>query len=403
MIRHGGLSAIHQSDPECLASLKAKHDGARDESEAAKLGTMVHAAAEALTYASTLEGTFNPLEVATQTIQAVAERTNALPETVAQAVEMMEHCLDEEDGLRFFVEEGSTVHAEWRWALDEDFSPIPLDPETGESMDGREIAYAGTVDRLQVFEDPPRIIVGDYKSVIPMMAQWEVAQLWQARLYVFAVLQHFPAMREAFFRIIQLRHRYYIQDGFTRGDPWERSTVARMRYERSRRLAAIRDDEWPETLGEGCQWCPIVFKCGAMAQALEQGELPDEAPADLARRHMAVGKLAGRLKREAEKLYKSSGPIDLGDGSVFGGKPVQKWELDNGYEETLAELRIWGMTPAQETEWFRFVRESDMPGRVRSALREILGREAKAAIEEGGIVSPIAKTQLSRWWPDGKP
>lgn len=406
MIRHGGALSIHQSDPECLASLRAKLDGAHDESEAAKIGTAVHAAAERLTHHSTLGESFDPKEVSRDAINMVAIRENMAPSSVVEAIEIMDACLDDENPIRFFVEDGSTVYPEWRWALDANMKPVKIDQRTGAPLEeGKVIAAAGTVDRLQVFDDPARIIVADYKSVRRMIAGWEVDSLWQARLYAFAVLQHFDGMREVTFRIVNLRHRYWVEDTFRRGDPWERTTRDRLAYEMERRVAAEASGSWPYLLGPGCKWCPILFRCPEMARAVEQGEEldPSMPDSDLARRALAVPAAGARYKRAAEDRYAAQGPLDLGDGSLLGGKPVQKWELELPYDQALAELRIWGMTPEQEAEWFRFVLEHQLPGRVKKALRALLGKDAKAAIESGELVSPVAKTTFAQWWPDGKP
>lgn len=406
MIRHGGITAIHQSDPECLAALHAKVNGAHDESEAAKIGTAVHAAAEALTQASTLGEDFDAHEVARDAINMTAIRLDMLPRSFEEAVGIMDECLSAENPIRFFVEDGSTVYPEWKWALDANFDPIEVDQQSGAPLDpSRTIVAAGTVDRLQVFHDTKRIVVADYKSIRRMLAQWEVAGLWQARLYAFAVLQHFPGMREVTFRIVNLRHRYWIEETFARGDPWERTTRERLSYEMERRVAAEATDHWPHTLSEGCQWCPILFKCPEVKRAVAQGEKIDPAMSDenLARQALAIPSLGNRIRRAAEARYEKHGPLDMGDGSVLGGSVRQEWQAELSYEETMAELRIYGMTPQQEQEHFRFCAKHHFGSRVKKVLHELLGKDAKSAIDAGGLVSPIAKESFGRWWPDGKP
>jgi hypothetical protein len=209
-------------------------------------------------------------------------------------------------------------------------------------------------------------------------------------------------MHRAAFRLTNLRHGYWIEHEFTRGETWEENTRALMRLERTRRLAAIEADEWPAAMGEDCQWCPILFRCSTVSDAAAQGAdvIGDLAPAEIARRRAAMTALSGRYDRAAVALYERDGPIDLGDGSVLGGKPTGAWALVLPYEETLSTLRGWGMTPAQEIEWFRHCAAHHMASRVKSAMHELLGKGAKQAIEEGVLIEPVTKEQFGVWRPD---
>ena len=389
------LLVVHQSDVSCLARLRRERElGGRD-SEAAKIGTAAHAAAEALCYASEAGDPFDPMTVCRLAIERVARDRDMLPRSVAEALSIMAGALASR--MRFFVEPGCSVYPEWKWYLDDEFMPVRSNAEA---------AYAGTIDQLRVFRDPARLVVIDYKTILKRVASWEVEGDWQARVYSLAALMHFPDVNEVTFRFVNLRHRLPASGTFRRGDRWEDVTRLRLRRERERRLAAGASGEWPETLGEDCAWCPLTETCRALRAAEAEGAeaIFRQDPPEIARRRLGLAALASKYDRAAKAIVEESGdPIPLGDGSVLGGKPALAWEAVMSYEDTMAELRRLGMTPEQEVEWFRFCGAQHFPGRVRSALYELCPEEAQGLIESDTIVTPTTTERFEVWWPDGKP
>lgn len=396
MIRH--LHVVHQSDPGCLARLKAQRDGADATGEPAKIGTACHRAAEALADLAADDDDDRPESaVVALAIRDAAPELDMAPESVGEALQIMERAIASVIPLHLTPEPDAACYSEMHWRLDRRFKPLPEDASPGD------IAFAGTFDRVEVFAD--RVVVTDWKTVREKMAGWELPDNWQARVYSLAALQFWPGARRVTYRWVNLRHCYALSHDFERGATWEAATRTLLGYAADRRTAAMASDEWPETMGEDCGWCPVLHRCRAVADAVEQGaEVTNLPPAEIARRWLGVRALAGRLERTIKPMVAALGhPLDMGDGSVLGGKPVQAWDVVLRYEDMMNALTAFGMTRAQEIEWFRHCAANHYPSRVKRALNELLGREARAAIESDEYITPVTNEQFAVWTPDPSP
>lgn len=396
MIRHRHV--VHQSDPGCLARLRAQRAGADRPGEPAKIGTACHRAIEALA-ASVAAGEDTPVSaVVALAIKRAAPDIDMAPESVGEALQIMEGALESDRRLYLLADEKAAVFTELHWRLDRNFKPLP------EDCDPADIAFAGTWDRVEVFTNS--IVVTDWKTVRELKAGHELGDDWQARVYALAALQFWAGARKVTFRWVNLRHGYAISHDFERGRVWEAAVRARLASAADQRAAAIVADEWPETLGVDCNWCPVLHRCAAMREACDQGSdvAADMAPADIARRWIALKAATGRMERKTRALVKDlGGPLPLGDGSQLGHKPTVGYSPVLSYEATMAMLRDFGMTPELEAEWFRHCAKRYYPGRIRKAVNELLGREAREVLDNDVLVTPVTLEEFSVWTPDPTP
>ncbi len=403
------ILAIHQSDPDCLARYKSERiDGIESTNEAARVGTAVHRAAEALAYVADDELTREEqFHVARQAIDAAAAELPLSPVGAADALAIMEGALSPTSRLHFGRPTGWEHSAETRWALDRHFKPC--DPDDPKRLAG------GTIDLVEWDEAGGTVRVTDEKTTKHWQSGDDLYHEWQPRLYCLWALANF-GVRKVTFRYRNLRHGYAVSAECRAGEAWIEATKARVLSLRAEREVALEMDVWPETMGDSCAYCPIRHRCGSLARAAREGRIPDAAltPAEKARRLLALRSIEADYERDLRAVLAAGAePIDLGHGVAFGLKPVTKWRLVAAYaddegairpeqrEALLARLRVLGMTPAQEAAWFLFCREGDVPAAVKRAVQELLGRAAGRFLEDASVspIEPMTRWEMSAWMP----
>lgn len=401
------LLCVHQSDPACLARYKVERiDGIGADSSAARIGSACHRACEALAYEADGE-LLRPAQfkVAEQAIEAAARDLGLSPGEQASALAIMERALAPSSRLRFGIPTDWQHAAEHRWALDSRFRPC--DPDDPKRL------CAGTIDLLEWNEAGGSVRVTDEKTTLGFQSGDDIRHEFQPRLYSLWAGINF-GVPTVTFRYRNLRHGYTVSAEFRMDDPWVDATKARVLALRAEREAALEMDAWPATLGSDCAFCPIMHACPEMLAAAKSGRETDVTAPVAARRLMALRALASRYEKTVRLVIETTqAPIPLSAGEVFGMKPVTKWRLVSRFsgedgsvtpeqrEKLMEYLRGFKMTPAQEREWFTFCREGDLSGRVKTALGELLGREAGRFIDDP-LVSPIepcTEFQMSAWVP----
>lgn len=395
------LIEVHQSDcqlfEECPAKFKAIHiDHVSDTNQAATVGTACHRAIEQITRASAGAEEWmglSSMQVARTAIGEMASEGLLFPAAQRDALAVMDAATGEGSRLRFFVQPDEQTVVEQRFMLDENFVATDVPSRA---------AYAGTLDRLSWWADG-LVLVSDYKTKLKPLAQWEIADDFQANVYALGALRLFPEIRAVTVRFVLLRHGYWVEEVFVRGEPWEARTIDRLRANREARKRALELDEWPETLGKGCAHCPVQMKCATLRSAERQGSsvIAKLTPDEIARRREAMRGLADAYDDAARALVEASGePIPLGNGSVLGPRVVEGHDLAFPYVHVLRELRELGMRPAMEFDLFR-PRNGDVAGKVKEALFRMNPATAKDHFER--LVEPVATTRFCVFWPDGKP
>lgn len=389
---------VHQSDAQVFEDCPAKYhaiyiEGVRDESSSAHVGTACHRAIEQITLGSAGREEWrgmSPMAIAREVIRQTAERLRMTPAAYRDALEVMEGATNETSRLRFTIWPTEHAVAEYMFYLDERFE-ISTELDAARGL----VAYAGTIDRISWFRDG-KVVVRDYKSSIRPFAQADIAQELQAQIYALAALRLFPDAPSVTFQFVLLRHGYWVEETFVRGEPWERKVKDRLRAVREGRRVAVRDNAWPEILGEGCAYCPVQGRCKTIEKASKQKatiikRLP---PDEIARRAVALKALAKAYDQAARKLAANT-PIPLGNGAVLGNRLVRGRDLTGSYTETLTELRSLGLTGADELELFR-PRASDVPGAVSEALYKLNPASAAQHLEQLLQETPTTRFEVFR-------
>lgn len=391
---------IHASDhDQCLRRLHAEIvDGKDTGSEAASVGTAVHRVAEQISLFRAEFPMGDIGDVATRALAAAREDLKMSAGAVLDAAEIVASLLAEDSRMDVGIAMGWNGVPEAKWSLvDVDGG---LEYREGH-VDGA--VAAGTIDLLEWSGNEARVT--DWKTKRQMLSSEDAWQDWQPRLYAYAVLRKFPDVDRVTFRYGMLRHRYYAQAEFLRGDPWEwgvERTLAAIRQERE---GAAASGQWAERLGSWCAHCPIMWKCEALRKAAEDGTtvigvLP---PAELAARGLAMEKAAEKLRQAAEAVVvEGEAGLPLGDakGTHFGFKPGEGLVLVKGYDETLAELRRIGMTREMEVEHFRHCLEHHLPGRVKKVMSAL--RVPKGDVLWDTLLMPITKFTVTAYVPEPK-
>ena len=407
------LLAVHQSDSDCLRRFHAERvEGIDAPNEAAKIGTAAHRACEAVAYFVDETGEEEPdrerqLGVALTAVSSAAVDLGMTQAAADEARRIMTEALGPRSRLKFGRPDGWTVGVEVRFGLDKDFRAC--DPDHPKRLAG------GTIDRLDWKEDEGRVIVTDYKTTLTHQGHDDILGGWQPWVYSLWALANYD-VRSVTFRFVNLRHGYSVQEELHASGAWVESAKSRIRSLRQARETAVDLDLWPETLGDSCPWCPVRHQCGEMAKAAKDGRVidPTLTPAQIAGRRIALSVLAADYDDAARAIVRATQkPIALPHGMALGLKPTSGWRLIPKYadpetghvtaaqrEALLAELRFFHMTPAQEFEWFGFVREGDLAGAVKTALHELLGRSAKDFIDRGFFIEPVTDFTFSPWIPE---
>lgn len=418
--RRTDLAECHQSDATCLA--RFHHNATTDEpsGHAATVGTLAHEIIEAYTYAQASTPSIDPMSVVREVLAARLADPEVTHSVVEDCVAIMAGAFGKNSDLDFRLRDGWTIVPEWRWALDEGLQPIApcavclQAPRADEILecneclrDGRrgwssKPAHAGTIDRLQWSDKVAVIIVDDWKSSLIHESGDDVRGDRQARRYALAVLAHFPNATAVRFRKVFLRHGYPAPWTFVRDEPWHTATALAMKAQRTKRLAAIAADQWPETMGEDCDYCPLIFRCEAQKLRRLTGSEPTEPLEQQVNVLLGLRTHVKALESRLRLHVDVHGPIPMKDdeGHVFGGKPLDGWRVTKDYEQTLADLDALQMTPEQRVEWFRFCAKHHFAGRVKKALETLVGRQsAKQWIEAGEWLEPMTETEFSMWLP----
>lgn len=416
------LLELHASDKDqCLARFKATMDGADTTGLPALVGTAVHRVAEAVTLELMEHAAADPREIAAAAFKRAVRDLDLPPAGVVDGLAILDRVLAFDSRIALRVEMGWSGRPEFRWAIDEEFKVVepcaecvqglidPLPPTPCKACGGtgwsRPTLAAGTIDLIEWTSTRRKLRVTDWKTERGFRSADDAFEDWQARLYVYAALQHFPEAQTVEFRFGMLRHGYHARAEFVRGDPWQWSVEVRLRAMREQREQAVEENSWPETPGPWCEWCPIMHRCAALECLRASGAVPpDLEPDEMARRWKALQRLAGEYEAAVKARFEEDGhdePIPLGDtrGTVLGFKPVQGWSLVHDYAETIERVRdlvpegAWAQTFAEN---FRFVTEANFPARVRGVLRDLRVTEDVTDT----IVIPVTKTQLTTFCPD---
>lgn len=395
---------VHKSDATCLAKLHAKLvDGIDVDNGPRRVGSACAHAAEALAYEAEDElSRAEMFRVAKAAILEVAGDLLMTPEDIAEACSTMAGAIGTDAAptrLRFGKPTGWESAAEWKWALDRNFKPVPFD-------DPRAVC-AGTIDLVMWKEDEGKVRVIDDKATKGFQGHDDL-QGFEAWLYAMAAIEVF-GVRSAWFGYRNLRAAYLVGEDFRAGEPWHETVKSIVLARRADREVAVEMNEFPETLGPDCKWCPIIHRCGAQKAAAKDGRKSSVTePADLARRYLAL-KAMTSVYEDAVKgiVSETQAPIDLGGGLVYGLKPVPSWRLSprfdgpDGRERLMRMLRDYRMTDAQEAEWFGYVADSGLASAVKTAIHELLGHEAGKFLNDVSVspIEPMTKFENSAWLP----
>lgn len=423
------LAELHQSDADCLARRKFEHDEPQPSGPAAVIGTLAHEIIERYTYEQAQHPDVAPLSVVREVLAEHLKDPEVTGPVVDETVRIMAGAFDSD--LRLGLPgQGWECVPEWRWALDAEFRPIAPCPNcdgTGTigvfdnegkpayealcEMYGKTPcfggwsaapAYAGTVDRLEFNRSTGEVRIYDWKSIILRESSEDIRTKRQPRWYSIAVLAHFPDVNLVTFYEVNLRYAAVAKAEFRRGESWEEQTKARMRAGRAARLHAIETGQWPEMPGTDCRWCPRLYQCGVKERARAWGSEAPGTPAEVAGLYLYAKALHVRLEAHVKGIVEATqAPIMLPNGDALGMKPVKGLVMDRSYERAIEELRLLGMTPEQEVEWFRYVTERGLPARVKKALVELCGyRGAMQFIDRGGWLDETTEFEFAVHSPD---
>lgn len=384
------LVEVHASNPDCLARLHANLVDPEPSGIAATIGTMAHRAIEEYTIAQEAHSGVDPMAVTRSVLRtAVARGDRSVTERVVEeTIEVMAGAFGPKSELKFTLRgNGWKTVSEWRWALDEDFQPIAPCGMCGGTLPDElappcrncaghfgwesEPAYSGTVDRLEWHAAKGLIIAYDWKSTLAGDSSEDVKSDRQARYYALAILATFAGAKEVTFRKVFLRLGYPASWTFRAGDPWQDATREVLTLRRTRRLEAIERNEWPETIGLDCRWCPLIYRCTAQKQARARGSMPDATATERANAYIGLSAQLTELKASLVREVQMTGipiPLDTPDGEVLGKAPATRWLLKNTYEQTMNSLEALGMTSEMKERNFRYVLEHFIASRVRKVL-----------------------------------
>jgi len=159
---------------------------------------------------------------------------------------------------------------------------------------------------------------------------------------------------------------------------------------------------WPEMPGPDCRYCPRLYQCGVKEQARAWGSEAPGTPAEVAGLYLYAKALHVRLEAHVKGIVEATqAPIALGNGDALGMKPVKGLVMDRTYERAIEELRLLGMTPEQEIEWFRYVTKAGLAARVMKALVKLCGYHgARQFIDRGGWLDELTEFEFGVWTPD---
>jgi len=394
--RHPALE-VHASDTDgCARRFQAVLlEGLDTSNEPAKIGTAVHAAAEAILLARAQTPIIDALAVGAAEIRKQATRLDLAPGSVFDALDILERVLAPDSRISLWPDIGWSGESETRWGLVDDgesFVYVP-DPDT-------ECDAAGTMDLVQWQGTTARL--DDYKTKRGFLSSQDAYDSWQLRLYAFALLRRFPRIEEVDVGFLMLRHGYRASAILVRGDPWEEGVALRIRTIREERRRILDAGRFPETPGPWCHYCPVLFRCEAQRAAAEQGAsaLAGLDDSEAARLWLGAKALVTALDKHVRGAFDASDctPIPLNDphGTVLGFKPIAGVETLQSYERTMERLRQFGMSRVMEAENFRFVAAHHFAGRVRDVLKEL--RVGEEIADE--LVTPVAKQRFTTFVPD---
>ena len=415
-MKHDVLT-IHASDhDQCLARLRAEVvDGVDSSGVAALVGTAVHRVAESIALEVAEHPAIDQREIASRVFKQEVRRLAIPPAGVVDGLRILDKVLAFDSRIKLHAEPGWNSRPEVKWALDVDLNPFDwiVDPNTGEGAwrdeDGNpptlSILAAGTMDLEMWTTGDEAGRLRDYKTIRAFRGPDHAFEDFQLRLYTFAEFIRRPAMQECNTGFSMLRHGYETTADFVRGDEWAWSTETQLRAIRDQRERAVESDEWPETPGPWCKYCPIAHKCVKVEAMRAQGEMPPDLPhAEIINRWKALQALADEYEEAAKAPFQDEhhdAPVLLGDarGTAFGWKDTQAWALVGDYEQTMERLRMLVPDAAWPTvfaENFRFVTEGNLPSRVKKVLGDLRVREDV----RDSIVLPLTKPMLTTFRPE---
>ena len=375
------IGPLHQTNLRQAASCLALFDavvnkGLRPVFAPFAVGTAGHAIVEALYRDSVVPGDRRRRDVAWEALVTWWEGVTDEPvSTFRQAAELCETII----GSRLeFAVGNAQMDVEHGWEMDEGFRALPH-PAT-RSDEEKTPAYAGRMDCITWGDWGVR--VEDWKSQRSFPKKDDLYFDPQARLYSLAAMAMFPGVDRVTFRLTLLRHSFWQDVEFVRGDPWERETKGWMRALRRRIMAAEASGEWPATVGDGCSLCPVAERCGTLTALRAQGAMPENlSDEDVARGHLALHRLAQSYEREARDRAETR-DLPAGDGFVLAHVPAKdRHVLAFSVSVVLDELRAMGATTEDCARFFPGDRITTRA--LRTALEEmgergLLGHESPA-------------------------
>lgn len=393
---------VHKSDSTCLAKLHAKLvEGIDADNAPRRIGSACAKAAEALAYEA--EGEKTPDEMYAVAKAAIHENAVALkmsPEEIAEACATMQSAIAPNSRLRFGRPSGWESSAEFQWALDRNFKPVPPgDPRA---------VCGGTIDLVMWKEDEGKVKIIDDKATQSFQGHDDV-QGFEGWLYALAGIEIF-GVRSAWFGYRNLRAGYLVGDELRKSDPWYETVKSVVLARRAEREIAVEMDAYPETLGPDCKWCPVKHRCVEQKKAAAEGRVipPEMEAADVARRMLAYKAMLSDYEAWCkDRIGETREPIAIGKGVVWGLKPVDSWRLvkqfdgPDGRERLVRMLKGLTQTPGQVDEALRFVDDKGLATAVKSLVHELLGREAKRFMEDASVspIEPFTKYENSAWMP----
>lgn len=430
----GALSTLHQSQALCLRRVKDEFDERRPSGDAAVKGDALHEIIELFTVEQAAHSNVDPIAVVREVLRGHLREPEYTPDVVEDVVSIAATMFGPRSEIDFRLRAGFTTQPEWKWYLDDGLHPLDMScprcggrgfygtpPDDFRDCDEPECkadprvqpAFAGAVDRLEYGHE---VHVWDWKSTIQFESSDAQAGDKQAKWYAVAVLAHFPDVNEVIWHKAFLRRAFATRYVFKRAGGWHEATRARMLSARAKRLRAIETDEWPETPGPSCPYCPLYWnKCEAMRRRRASGVDPSEPLADQANAYVAlkwgVTQLGNRLKAHVDATQQ---PIDLGndDGDALGMKPGAGKRLVITYEQAMERLALL-LPPAMSAEdraaWFathfRYVTKAHLASRVEKAAEDLVGRKTARGLlysDFSSWLEPMTEFSFETWVPPPK-
>lgn len=173
----------------------------------------------------------------------------------------------------------------------------------------------------------------------------------------------------------------------------------RARYEDIRRIIAESEDPKAEyTVGVWCASCYKTMACPAFSGEVIRFTtlaLPD-SPKDMATilaKALPIAKAAATVIRKIETAAKAyvdaNGPLDLGDGKVYGREVVSRKEVDAG--------KAYGVLAETlgDKAWEAYTASASKIKEIAASIKRGLSGEVMTRLEEAGAIAETLTTKYS--------